>query len=287
MFADLRRRSITAGVLILGIIALLLAANTCLGSIALVALAVFVLLCCCFEFSRFRTADPIFLTLTAILAIPGLVLAGWSLGQFGICALEWRAARGFGMLMAAALFSAFFGALVIAFAARAEIEKVADYLKRFVPAWYLIGVGGGSLIGLAGSSNIQGILIWLLLVVCANDIAAYFVGQALGGQKLAPAISPGKTISGTCGGLLVGTLTGGLAASLLPYLHGVWVLLVPLIVTLAAQLGDLTESYLKRIHGLKDSGSILPGHGGLFDRVDAILGAAPFVYCWLFFNSWL
>ncbi len=287
MFADLRRRSITAGVLILALSGLILAAPTCLGSIAIVTLAVLILLSCCFEFSRFRSADPVFFALTCILAIPGLVLAGWSLGQFGICALEWRSARGFGMLMAGALFSALLGALVIVFAARGDIERVADYLKRFAPAWYLIGIGGGSLVGLAGSDNIQTILIWLLLVVCANDIAAYFVGQTLGGQKLAPAISPGKTVSGTCGGLVVGTLAGSLAAGLLPHLHGGWVVVVPFVVTIAAQLGDLIESYLKRIHGLKDSGTILPGHGGIFDRVDAILGAAPFVYCWLFFNSWL
>ena len=121
------------------------------------------------------------------------------------------------------------------------------------------------------------LLIYLVLIVCSNDIGAYFSGRAWGARKLLPAVSPGKTWAG---------LYGGVAASMLcAVLFGVhggfsgrtllaWVT-VAAIATIGSILGDLVESMVKRHRGVKDSGRILPGHGGILDRIDSITAAAP------------
>ena len=115
--------------------------------------------------------------------------------------------------------------------------------------------------------------IWALALVWMTDIGAYFAGRAIGGPKLAPAISPGKTWAGLVGGVI--------AASLFAvFLH--WYAGLPIRLTLAtpllavvAQAGDLFESWLKRRAGVKDSGSLLPGHGGVLDRLDGVVPVAP------------
>jgi phosphatidate cytidylyltransferase len=130
-------------------------------------------------------------------------------------------------------------------------------------------------------------LLYLLLLVWVSDSSAYFIGRALGRHKLAPRLSPGKTVEGTVGSVVVTVVVGFwlfrmLFGSLdLAPLHG---LLVPLGVNLAAQLGDLAESALKRAAGVKDSSALLPGHGGILDRVDALLFATPAL--WYYWN-WL
>lgn len=117
-------------------------------------------------------------------------------------------------------------------------------------------------------------LLWFLAVVVANDCAAYGFGRVLGGPKLAPRISPKKTWSGAIGGLggagLIGILAGwGLGASA-PVLLGV----VALLLGALAQAGDLAESWVKRQVGVKDAGHLIPGHGGLLDRLDGLAAAA-------------
>ncbi|MCM8731441.1 phosphatidate cytidylyltransferase [Hephaestia sp. GCM10023244] len=114
---------------------------------------------------------------------------------------------------------------------------------------------------------------WALALVWATDIGAYAAGRAIGGPKLAPAISPNKTWAGLGGGVLAAALLG----ITLHYSHG-----LPLRLTLAspllgvvAQGGDLFESWLKRRAGVKDSGAILPGHGGVLDRLDGLVPVAP------------
>ncbi|MGE4482162.1 phosphatidate cytidylyltransferase [Acidocella sp.] len=115
---------------------------------------------------------------------------------------------------------------------------------------------------------------FLILVIWGTDIGAYVTGRWLGGAKLAPRVSPGKTWSGALGGLVIGAACGaGLAAATLGAplrAFGVGVLL-----SLVAQAGDLLESAIKRKLGVKDSGRTIPGHGGLFDRLDGFLTAAP------------
>ena len=113
-------------------------------------------------------------------------------------------------------------------------------------------------------------IFFLFAVVWCSDIGAYAAGRALGGPRLAPAISPGKTWSGAAGGLLAAVVGGSLVA-------GSWSmreLAAAAVLGLASQLGDLGESAAKRHYRVKDSGQLLPGHGGLLDRVDGLMAAA-------------
>ena len=128
------------------------------------------------------------------------------------------------------------------------------------------------------------LLIWVFLVVWSTDIGAYFAGRAIGGPKLAPAISPNKTIAGLVGGVVSATVLAGVWASFDALPTALYWLAAPFAV--AAQIGDLFESGLKRRAGVKDSGTWLPGHGGLLDRLDglvpvAVLTAALMVTDWL------
>lgn len=128
------------------------------------------------------------------------------------------------------------------------------------------------------------LLVWVFVIVWATDIGAYFVGRAIGGRKLAPSISPNKTIAGAVGGLLGAFALAGAWAWIeqMP----VQLLWLALPMSAAAQAGDLFESGLKRRAGIKDSGTWLPGHGGLLDRLDglvpvAVLTAALMIANWL------
>jgi phosphatidate cytidylyltransferase len=118
------------------------------------------------------------------------------------------------------------------------------------------------------------LMLFLLLLVVAADIGAYFAGRALGKHKLAPRVSPGKTWEGVGGGLVAAAMMAA---------FGVWwfdmdavpFMALCIVVAIASVVGDLTESMFKRHAGLKDSGNLLPGHGGVLDRVDSVTAAAP------------
>jgi phosphatidate cytidylyltransferase len=116
------------------------------------------------------------------------------------------------------------------------------------------------------------LLIWVFLVVWSTDIGAYFAGRAIGGPKLAPSISPNKTVAGLVGGVISAALLAGLWVSIAKLPSILFWLATPFAV--AAQLGDLFESGLKRQAGVKDSGTWLPGHGGLLDRLDGLVPVA-------------
>lgn len=132
------------------------------------------------------------------------------------------------------------------------------------------------LIAVRSSALQVGGLLTLFFLVWAADVGAYFAGRAFGRHKLAPGVSPGKTWEGFVGGMLSALAIGGVAWHLLqlsvPLLP--WLILCAL-VTAISVVGDLTESLLKRQVGLKDSGKLLPGHGGVLDRIDSLLSAAP------------
>ncbi len=131
-------------------------------------------------------------------------------------------------------------------------------------AWLSGGMAGG------GSQAI----FYLFAVVWATDIGAYVVGRLIGGPKLAPRISPGKTWAGFVGGVLLGAMVGwGFALFAAPANPGV-IALLSLGLAMVSQLGDLLESALKRHFGVKDSGTLIPGHGGILDRVDGLVTAA-------------
>lgn len=122
-------------------------------------------------------------------------------------------------------------------------------------------------------------IIFLLGIVFAGDIGAYYIGRYLGRHKLAPAISPGKTIEGSIGGLATNLMIGALVKYFY-FPNMLWLLsiLFFLSIGIVGQVGDLFESSLKRSANIKDSGSILPGHGGILDRIDALLFVAPVAY---------
>ena len=122
-------------------------------------------------------------------------------------------------------------------------------------------------------------IFFLLIMVFAGDTGALYTGKFLGRHKLSPSISPGKTIEGSMGGMLTTVIVGYLYVLLfLPQLNKPSILIFFIIINIAAQTGDLFESQLKRAGNIKDSGNILPGHGGLLDRIDALLFAAPVGY---------
>ena len=127
---------------------------------------------------------------------------------------------------------------------------------------------------------------WILVVLClafAGDTGAFYAGTYLGRHKLCPSVSPNKTVEGAIGGLAASTIAASVAKYfLLASLPWATCLVMFVLAAAAGQTGDLFESALKRFAGVKDSGSILPGHGGILDRIDALLFVAPVIY---FFKS--
>jgi len=122
-------------------------------------------------------------------------------------------------------------------------------------------------------------IFFILVLAFSGDIAAYYVGKGMGRRKLLPEVSPGKTVEGTIG-LFAGSIIGcilfrQLFFPILPVSHTV---ILGLVGSVAGQLGDLCESALKRAADVKDSGTLLPGHGGILDRLDCLMFITPFVY---------
>ncbi|SIQ01106.1 phosphatidate cytidylyltransferase [Rhizobium sp. RU20A] len=130
----------------------------------------------------------------------------------------------------------------------------------------LAAIRGESAVGLVA-------MLFVFAVVWSTDILAYFVGRAIGGPKLAPRISPGKTWSGAIGGAFFG-IVGGVAVYLSYFASfSVRIVLLALALSCASQVGDLFESFIKRRFGVKDSSHLIPGHGGVMDRVDGLVFA--------------
>ena len=129
----------------------------------------------------------------------------------------------------------------------------------------------------AAPGNGLAIILWLLAVIWATDIGAYFAGRGIGGPKLAPRISPQKTWAGLAGGMIAAGAVGATAAIVLDWPNAPGVILFSIGLAVIAQGGDLMESAIKRAFKVKDSGSLIPGHGGLLDRLDGLMTAAPSV----------
>ena len=186
------------------------------------------------------------------------------------------------VMIVIALAAAIQGGYTFAALAAAGATVVFYEWTRIARGWGLGWQVSGFLYALAAALSLlwirdradQGLalVLWVFIVVWATDIGAYFAGRAIGGPKLAPAISPGKTWAGLYGGVAAATVLGG-AWALFVGLRPVVLLLAPLF-AVAAQGGDLFESWMKRRAGIKDSGTWLPGHGGVFDRLDGLLPVA-------------
>ncbi|TVU91192.1 phosphatidate cytidylyltransferase [Vreelandella titanicae] len=151
---------------------------------------------------------------------------------------------------------------------QATTRRLAMGLWVLLPCW--VGFNVLRDIGMAW-------LLFVLLLVWSADIGAYFVGRLWGKRKLAPHVSPGKSWEGVFGGLAATAILAILFALWLPLdlVGGITLILVTAVVTLASVLGDLLESMLKRYRNIKDSSQLLPGHGGVMDRIDSLTAAIP------------
>ena len=179
-------------------------------------------------------------------------------------------------------------AMIIPAAVGAVIIGIASIGRGGAPLWTSCGPIYAAIVVLAPiwlrEREPDGLiaLIWLFLVVWVSDIGAYFVGRRIGGPKLWPAISPKKTWAGLFGGLFFGTLfaTGIVLLDRMligpVFIGGLALFLMTFVTSLVSELGDLFESAMKRHFGAKDSGQIIPGHGGIMDRLDSFISAGLF-----------
>ena len=186
-------------------------------------------------------------------------------------------------MIALALIAAVLGGYVFAVLVAAAATMMYVEWSRLVRGWGVGWLVGGFLYALVPALAVLWIrelpdiglsmVVWVFVIVWSTDIGAFFAGRAIGGPKLAPSISPNKTVAGLIGGMVSAALAGWAWADFsgIPSLF-LW-LAAPL--ALAAQAGDLFESGLKRRAKAKDSGTWLPGHGGLLDRLDGLVAVAP------------
>lgn len=131
------------------------------------------------------------------------------------------------------------------------------------------------------------LIMGIFIMIWVNDSFAYLVGRTLGKRPLFPSVSPKKTIEGALGGLVFALVAAVVLGSVAPVLRTTqWLALAVVLVSMGT-FGDLVESKLKRVAGVKDSGAILPGHGGMLDRLDSLVFAAPFAYLTLIALSYV
>jgi phosphatidate cytidylyltransferase len=184
------------------------------------------------------------------------------------------------LLIAAALLAAVQGgnvfALLVAAVATLMFYEWTRIVRGWGAAWYLSGffyalLPALALLWIRERAGLN-LLIWAFVVTWATDIGAYFAGRTFGKRKLAPSISPNKTVEGLLGGIAAATIFGG--AWVLATGLGVALLALAPVLAIAAQGGDLFESRMKRRAGVKDSGNWLPGHGGALDRLDGLVPVA-------------
>ena len=186
------------------------------------------------------------------------------------------------VLIAAALLAAVVGgtifAVLVAAVATLMFYEWTRLTRGWGAAWYLSGFVYAVVPALAllwiRERDLHGLalLVWAFIVTWSTDIGAYFAGRRFGRRKLAPEISPNKTVEGLYGGIAAATLFGG--AWVLATGLGVALLALAPVLAIAAQAGDLFESGMKRRAGVKDSGTWLPGHGGALDRLDGLVPVA-------------
>jgi len=256
----LRTRIITAAVLA----ALLFAVVLWLPPLATIIVLTIIVLAGAWEWSAFLRARMTAWRALYVAAVAVLLALGW---QFTSSSL------GRALVLSAAVLWWIVAALWVVFAPRRAARWSAALAGLFalVPAWVAL-----MRLRLDLPRGTQWMLFVLVLVWVA-DIGAFFVGRRFGRMRLAPEVSPGKTWEGVLGGIAASTIVAvaGSAWFGIP-----WLEFVPLCLAAVAfsVVGDLTESLLKRFAGVKDSGSLFPGHGGVMDRIDSVTGAAPVLF---------
>ncbi len=188
--------------------------------------------------------------------------------------------------IASGLFLAFILLIVLTVLAFHNLEDSLAFLSKQWFGIFYISFCGAHLVLLHLLSNGIYWLLVLTAITVSSDSAAYYVGRWLGNTKLYPALSPGKTRAGAVGGIIGGML-GGLvtAVFLFDNVDIVMVGSLAIFLSIVGIIGDLIESLIKRVSGVKDSGQILPGHGGLLDRFDSILLTAPVLFYVLYWGQ--
>lgn len=171
-----------------------------------------------------------------------------------------------------------------------QITKNPDATLKQNMMWKLIGVfyillPCLSLIWMREQEKGNIVIFWLLANVWVTDIAAYVVGKVVGGWKIWPNISPNKTWSGFIAGVLAAALVGYVTARLNNSEKSWLLILISIVLSIYGQIGDMIESWIKRHFNVKDSGKMIPGHGGILDRVDSLVPVAPKVVVLLLFEG--
>ena len=144
-----------------------------------------------------------------------------------------------------------------------------------IAGWLLLTVFACCMIGLYLMPHGKALLVYVLVLVWATDIGAYFAGKRYGKRKLIEKVSPGKTVEGSCGGVVLAMIVAWLASAYLAPSSMLWWYVISISSVLMAMLGDLSISMLKRRCQVKDTGTIFPGHGGALDRLDSLIAALP------------
>lgn len=278
----LKDRLLTASYVLVGALALTIAtlyvpygACICVAVVfALVSMAVFEvvrLFARDHETLAYRPVSGVVMYL--VLALPAAV-AAWS-AVLGVLTGEvwWRG------IYVATIVAAQACMLALVLEGRNSLDAAGRFAQRYGVGFLIVSICAPALVVISGLPRGIALVWWIVGCTALNDTAAYFFGRTFGRNKMAPALSPNKSLEGSLAGLVVGTVTGvvlwrfivetGLAIST--------VAVVSFAATVAAQSGDLAKSYLKRLRGVKDLGALLPGHGGVLDRFDALIAAAPVV----------
>ncbi len=214
--------------------------------------------------------------------IPGVLVLLMGIGYLLHTRAEW--------VLVISLFSLGYwllaGVWVVQFERRARVPMLDHGAVRFIAGMLTLAPAWTALVMLHAQA--PWLVMYVLVLIWFADSAAFFAGRRFGQRRLAPRVSPGKSREGMLGGLLAVLLLAiGVAAySQMPGTRSIGFVLLSLLVAAVSVLGDLVESLFKRRAGLKDSGSLLPGHGGILDRLDSLMAAAPaFALGWIVLES--
>lgn len=303
---ELRQRVLTGGVLIASIVVFLVAASLfCMGRLLLITFGLVVMVRCAYEAVPLRAAVPAeaargdegeglpFLPFKANLT-NCLMLLVFSIGpifaysssvgvrQCATLALVGPQLISLFVVLISGLFLGVLFQLGESMRSGHTPTYILGQLGLFVSLYLLVSVGGSFLIGTVALPSGERWVSFLIALVAATDTAAYFFGSKFGTTKLAPLISPKKTVTGAIAGVVAGVVVGGFMLRwLIPEHFGLYGLLLAAFASVVSQFGDLLKSIVKREKRVKDCGRLLPGHGGALDRLDGLLASGSVLYLWL------
>ncbi len=214
-----------------------------------------------YELARMTGGKQQFLLVPVLLGVWLMLLGSY---------LQWENWTALGILLT---FCIVFAVAVFQFPA----FNVEDIAINFLGLIY-IGWTMAHLIALDGLENGRLLVLYLFVAIWSSDSGAYFVGRFLGRHKLCPRVSPKKTVEGSIGGIVTTCVLLSLLNLYVRMLPPVTVVMIAVVISIIGQIGDLIESLMKRYYGVKDSGKLIPGHGGVLDRFDSVMLAAPVLY---------